>query len=160
MEDFLDFLGSLYDDATDVLSSFWDSLTDWFSDAWNWLTGFFYKAYACILSWFDALGDWAEEELKKLNVEKIVIFTPTSPIDSAINQAIKENEEKHGSMSLDELKRAGQKYKQYGNAEIKGITMNRNQITGSSAFDAEVVENPNGFNQFMQERDGMAVLKN
>lgn len=156
MEDFLDFIGSLYDDTVDALSSFWDSFTDWISDVWNWLNRFFYKAYECIVSWFEALGDWAEEELKKLSSSGKIVISQ----NDTIKRIVEESEEKFGAMSPDEFRRAGQKVKQYQDAEINGLSIDGNQITGLSAFDAREVQNPDEFRRVMEERDGLLVLKN
>ena len=158
MEDFLDFIGSLYDDTVDALSSFWDSFTEWVSDVWNWLKNFFYKAYECIESWFEALGDWAEKELKKLSsIGTVVISDSNSPIGEQISDIVS----KIPPMSLKDFKAKGasQKVAQYQDAEINGLTMDGNQIVGISAFDAKTVLNPNGFRQVIEERGGAVALK-
>lgn len=155
MEDFLDFIGSLYDDTVDALSSFWDSFTDWISDVWNWLKNFFYKVYECIESWFEALGDWAEKELKKLSkkVGSIVISTPDSPIGGEIKKLVGEIP----PMSIDQFRAMGasQKVAQYQDAEINGLTMDGDQIINLAAFDAKVVQNPSEFCKIMEERCGV-----
>ena len=53
----------------------------------NWLKNFFYKAYECIESWFEALGDWAEKELENLSSDGTVVISDTnSPIGEQIKK--------------------------------------------------------------------------
>lgn len=158
MEGFLDFLASLYDDAVDVLGSFLDSFAEWVSDVWNWLKNFFYKAYECIESWFEALGDWAEKELENLSSDGTVVISDTN---SPIGEQIKKLVGQIPTMSKDQFRAMGasQKVAQYQDAEINGLTMDGDQIVGISAFDAKTVLNPNGFRQVIEERGGAVALK-